>query len=219
MRVRNKLALFLLLGVLAVACSENTNTQAAFDNERDRAGAGTRERPYESAMELAEQISERQTTGRSLEAVIVGRITAVEPGASFTWIMDEEIGEASRVELPFGDEEAMVNTAHLIVEVLEHLTPGDDRSETSVTVGIVVNADVKFDAIKADYESLDEVVLFLRPSAVFDYRPDIRSIYEDGALIGTLAEDGTVRFPLLAEPGRLLAGDDVIDLDVLRANR
>lgn len=189
----------------------------AFDHIAHRTDSSSRVRPYSSIIELRDLVIERKESGVGNELIVVGEITAVNKGASFSWDADDEGNEVT-TQLPFGDDRAMGHTIHLTVDVSEVIAPQIEERLGEITVGLVVDSGIGFDSVNNDYSDLGTVVLFLRQSAVFDYEPGIYGIFEDGALMGVLKDDGTLRFPALLNPEALLDGNRTIPLAALRTN-
>ncbi len=124
------------------------------------------------------------------EAVVVGRITDVEPGFAFYPTSDQPDG----VVTDFSDARAMWKTIHLNVAVEEQLG-GDGVGET-VTVRYSIDASDDFDAMKQGLLSLGTVVLPLTHVPADSYDPSMYWIGESGALL-TRVIDGQLRIPAL----------------------
>ena len=212
-KARIKLLLILVLGILLPASCGSDGE--ALEHIAHRADSASRVRPYSSVTELRDLITERKESGIGNELVVVGEITEVQRGASFSWDVDD-LGREVTTQYPFGDDRAMGHTIHLTVAVSEVIAPPSEVSIERITVGLVIGSGIGFDAVENDYSDLGTVVLFLTQSAVFDYEPGIYGIFEGGALMGVLKNDGTLRFPTLLEPEVLLGGNRTIALDTLR---
>ena len=210
-----KIPLVLAFGVMLLASCGGVRDGEALEHVAHRADSSSRVRPYSSVTGLRDLVIERKESGVGNELIVVGEITAVDQGASFSWDVDDEGNEVT-TEYPFGDDNAMGHTVHLTVDVSEVIAPDAEEEPAQITVGLVVDSGVSFDAVENDYSSLGTVVLFLKQSAVFDCEPGIYGIFEDGALMGVLQDDGTLRFPTLSKPEVLLNGDRTIALDSLR---
>ncbi len=213
-KARTKLLLVLVLGILLPASCGSDGE--ALEHIANRADSGSRVRPYSSVTELRDLVIERKESGVGNELVVVGEITEVQRGASFSWDVDDTTDTVVKTQYPFGDDRAMVHTIHLTVAVSEVIAPPSEENIGTITVGLAVDSGIGFDAVENDYSDLGTVVLFLTQSAVFDYEPGIYGIFEGGALMGVLKNDGTLRFPTLLEPEVLLGGNRSIALDTLR---
>ncbi len=110
----------------------------------------------------------------------------------------------------------MGHTVHLTVAVSEVVAPPTEESMETITVGLVFDSNISFDTIQNDYSTLGTIVFFLKQSPIFDYKPGTYAIIEDGALMGVLKSDGTLRFPTMLEPEVLLGGKQTIELSKLR---
>ena len=158
---------------------------------------------------------ERKASGVGEELVVLGTITGVNRGASFSWDADDA-GNETTTQYPFGDGRAMGHTVHLTVAVSEVVAPPTEESMETITVGLVFDSNISFDTIQNDYSTLGTIVFFLKQSPIFDYKPGTYAIIEDGALMGVLKSDGTLRFPTMLEPEVLLGGKQTIELSKLR---
>ena len=211
---RAKLLLILVLGILLPASCGSDGE--ALEHIAHRADSGSRVRPYSSLIELRDLVIERKESGVGNESVVVGTITEVSRGGSFSWDVNDTTDTVVKTQYPFGDDRAMVHTIHLTVDVSEVIAPPSKKNIGTITVGLAVDSEIGFDSVENDYSDLGTVVLFLTQSAVFDYEPGIYGIFEGGALMGVLKNDGTLRFPTLLEPEVLLGGNRTIALDTLR---
>ena len=92
--------------------------------------------------------------------------------------------------------------------------PNDEPQMAALNVGLAVDSTLDFDSVKTTYESAGDVVVFIEPSAVFDYEAGLLGIMEDGALFAIKSADGVLQFPSLAEP-EVLIPDRTITVDAL----
>ena len=212
---KQKTVLALVFGALLLVSCGGPRDGEAFEHVAHRADSSSRVRPYSSITDLRDLVIARKEAGVGSELIVLGTITAVNKGASFSWDVDDEGNEVT-VQFPFGDDRAMGHTVHLTVSVSEVIAPQVAESLDEITVGLVVDAGIGFDAVKNDYSGLGTVVLYLKQSAVFDYEPGIYGIFEDGALMGELKDDGNLQFPALLDPETLLDGNRTIPLDSVR---
>ncbi len=132
--------------------------------------------------------------------VVQGHVTAVAEGASYR----DEIGTdgARSVQLPFDSPDA---TWRMIVLTIEVENDFDPTTETPETVGLGVTFDGGADAknILSAFEGQHVLVVLERPGA---FPPAdtlrIRIAAHSGALLGFVAEDGSISMPLLGEDER-----------------
>lgn len=169
----------------------------AFDDTRNGFKTYDVEGRYSSVNDLV-KASMSQASGGGLDAVVIGSVVAVEPGRSLTWNITDDGDE--RVELPFGDDESMIDTFHLTVEVTDVVVQGVgvDIARGELSVGVGHNPDVSLDNVTHDYEGVGEVVFFLRAdSPRYDYADDMWSIDYNDSLLGRVGDDGEIDFPLI----------------------
>lgn len=186
--------------VLLTACGSEVESGLAFADVTEFSEAGSAQYPYDSFESLTRLVSERAESDGGM-MIITGRITAVDPGASFTWAVEDEEADArgeQRTQLKYGDKESWIDTIHLQVEVDSHIA--GPKAPATLTVGVAMNPGIGIDAARKDYGSLDSLVFFLRKSPVFDYEPELWGVIQDGSLMGELDESGTITFPLVDEP-------------------
>lgn len=127
--------------------------------------------------------------------VVQGHVTAVAEGASYR----DELGTdgARSVQLPFDSPDA---TWRMIVLTIEVENDFDPTTETPETVGLGVTFDGGADAksMLSAFEGQHVLVVLERPGA---FPPAdtlrIRIAAHSGALLGFVAEDGSVSMPLL----------------------
>jgi len=187
----------------------------ALNHIAHRADSASRVRTYSSLTELRDLVIERKASGVGEELVVLGTITGISRGASFSWNADDA-GNETTTQYPFGDDRAMGHTVHLTVAVSEVVAPPTKENLETITVGLVFDSNIGFDTIQNDYSTLGTIVFFLKQSPIFDYKPGTYAIIEDGALMGLLKGDGTLHFPTMLEPEVLLDGKQTIELDKLR---
>lgn len=136
--------------------------------------------------------------------VVVGEFIDATPGAGF-------LGTGKRIG--YGDKRAAWHTMHAEFRVDEVIAgPSGER----VTVGWPSNGtdvDKNLDGLI----SLGRVVLFLTPSAVYDYDEDLLAVAEDGAFIATVAPHDELALPLIAHSRGAVLLERVGTLAELRA--
>ena len=184
---------------------------------RSRSMMGSRERTYKSILEAMPNVvfvGPEGNRGSASEAVLIGSVVDVTPGASFVW---DEVG-TTRTELPFNDEQAMSSTIHVEMKIDQQIavSPGVVLGPT-VSFGLALGPFVDVEAAVAELKGLGTILVFLHEhSPVFDYDKSLLSVLEDGAFLGLVAEDGTVTFPAMdpvAVPVLVPAG---LTVDTLR---
>ncbi len=208
------IAAILAVAVFSAACSGSEGSGEALADIRSRSETSSYERIYDSIPDLVELIVERHDSDKELGTVITGTISSVEKGAGFRWELTEDGNEEKRIELPYGDPEAMINTVHATIKVEELLAPHSDRRDTEFIFGLAFSPRVPFEAAVGDLKGLGDVVVFLDSSPVFDYRPGLYGVVENGQLIGVAQKDGSVDFPLAEDE---LTGSDVT-IDLLKSS-
>lgn len=188
-------AFFLSALISVSACASDAGSGEALEDLRSRSETSTYERPYDSVGELIDLIVARHEDGPELGTVVRGTISAVEPGAGFRWDLSENGDNEVRVQLPYGDAEAMINTVHATIKVEEFLAPHSDLRDTEFQFGLAFSPRVPLEAAVADLTNLGEVVVFMDSSPVFDYQPGLHGVMENGQLIG-IVNNGNVEFPI-----------------------
>lgn len=173
----------------------------AFDSIRDDQGTADRERVYGSWEDLLGQGRTNADMGDAVDLIVGGDVVEVRSGRSYTWELDENGENERRIELPFDDTQAMIDTFHLAVEVTAVIAASDNRHSVGdrVQVGIALDPDVTLEDVKADFGDLEGAVFFLQDSPVFDYEDSVYGIVEDGALVAIPDEDGDLVFTLLED--------------------
>lgn len=212
-------ALTLTVSSIALAaCSENNTDPSVAELIADRTHAVSRAPvPYTSVIEAMPNVL-YQVDGREelriSDAYVVGTIIDVQEGRSFRW--NENSNSSERIEVPFNGEDAQVSTIHLIIRVDRSIiAPGQpDIADSSVTLGLALNAPVAIDAAREDLlKGGPVVVLLVRSSPVFDYDPTLWAILDDGEFLGNVPHDGSVSFPILVERGLVPDGLTIEQLE------
>lgn len=180
----------------------------------------TRERVFDSPVEALPSVVHVDAQGRSVTAsdvVVVGTFEEVNEGRGFSWDIDD-LGEEIRLEHPYGDEQAWINTIHVTLRVEEVIDAAADqqvRPGELLTIGIALDHPVSLSAATNEMKGLGKVVVYLVRSAVYDYDPTVWAILEDGGFIGTVDQDGNISFQLLsADEG--ISGREGLNLTDLR---
>ena len=198
---------------LAACGSAQQGNGETFDALRARMQSADFVRNYDSVGQAVAMTAAGGPSAPAL-AVVRGDVTAVEPGVSKSWELNDD-GEETTI-LPFGDEAAESSTYHLTIEVDEVIARGPtaDLGRTLV-VGIALPPSLaNLDQVRADFEQIDDAVFFVNESRVYDYKSDVLGISENGTLIG-FVNDGSVTYPLLEAPDSFTA--DGSDLAALQA--
>lgn len=216
---RLRVATALLLACAALSACAETDPEPAESpppgnavgalHQRYLASAGAR--PFDQLSDLLENTLYRmgEAPARPLtKAVVVGRVTDVEPGRGFRIEGDDA---AEGIETDFDDPRALWRTVHMTVAVDSVVSGEIDRDP--VTVGLAFDAaSPSLDQITRDLESLGTVLLFLNHSPVFDYDPGVYGTVLDGALLATVDDQGNIRLPVLDgdEQEQLLTGSATV---------
>lgn len=201
---RGRPALLCGSALLLTACSAG-GTGQAFDALRDGQEGASRERTYTSLSEVVAEIDTGRPGARPAEALVVGRVASVEPGIARSW---DVLADGERVnELRWDDPATQARTFHLHVQVREVIdaAPGVPVGDW-VTVGISFPPETTEADVNGSFIAGYDLVLFLTKTPVFDYHPQVWAVTEDAALVGIVADDGSVSFPLLDEGDPIIGG-------------
>jgi hypothetical protein len=189
------LAAVCLTATLVAACTagEADDSSYAVDQLTARAHRTLKIRPYDSVADLMPTVSYVEPDGTrraGTEAMVLGRIIAVEPGRAFTF------SEQGRAEVPFTSPKAESRTVHLRVAVAERL--GSAPGPKVVTVGLAVGGATDIRRFGDGLRDLGLVLLPLQDAGpVFRYDPTMYSIAEDGDLLMTVSPSGQIDLPAL----------------------
>lgn len=130
------------------------------------------------------------------DLVVIGHITAVEPGTAWVLPDDPALEDGpndGQTQVPF-DADAAWRTVHATITVERSLTPGLEPSE--VTAGISIGGGVDVDLFSQGLVDLGRAVFFLdADSAVFSYDPNLYAIGANGSLVATIADNGALALP------------------------
>lgn len=203
-RMARSLTLALVASALA-GCGDDSATPTVLDLIAQRTHAVTRAAvPYTSVLEAMPNVVYLVNGTDELrisDAYATSSVVAVDAGRSFYWKEDPD--SSTRVEVPFNDDEAQVSTLHLTVAVERAIVaPGQPEiANSTISVGLVLNAPLDLDAARKELTGNGSVVVLLlvRSSLVFDYDPTVWAILDDGEFFGLVSSNGTVSFPALAE--------------------
>lgn len=128
------------------------------------------------------------------DAVVVGRVAAVEPGAGFRVEGEDAPGG---IQVDFEDDRALWHTVHVHVDV-DQVVSGDAVEGTTVTVGFALGTPATFDKIADGFLAMGDLLLFLLGgSPVFEYDPSIYATMDDGALLALVDPEGRITLPVL----------------------
>ena len=137
------------------------------------------------------------------DVLVVGRITAVEPGLGFRDKYQEEplppdaqvVGDG--VVVDFDDPAAQWRTMTLTVEVTEVF--GGALDERQIRVGFGAPS-LPFEKTRTAFLALGRVALPLfAHSAVYAYDDSLWAVTEDGNLLAVVADDGSLALPFALE--------------------
>lgn len=217
-RCRTRAVTLAVLAIAVAACGKTSADPSVVELIADRTHALTRAPvPYTSVVEATPSVLYLvygREELRMSDAYVVGTIIDVQEGRSFNWA--EGTNSSERIEVPFNIADAKVSTVHLVIKVDRSIVaPGHpDIDQTTVTVGLALNAPVAVDAARKDLSTGGSVeVLLVRSSPVFDYDPALWAILDDGEFLGRVSVEGTVSFPTLAERGLVPEGLTIEQLE------
>lgn len=142
------------------------------------------------------------------EAVVLGRVVAVEPGRGF-WISGEDAPDG--IETTFQDPRALWRTVHVHVDVQSVLSgsvPGD-----RIVVGFAFGPQTPLSRVRDGFEAFGDVLFFLNRSPVFAYDTSLYGVVQDGAVVGVVDGDGRIQLPAMEddEAAQLLRGSSTVD--------
>lgn len=178
---------FLLVGFVLSACGGASD--GAFDVIRSRQDAAN----YEFDFTIPDLLD---GTDDGDPMVLEGTISAVDEGVGMTWTFENESGPETQVILPFGNDDAMVNSAHVTLEVEHVIIGGTDETNVGGHVRFGLAVDDEGD-VKALGEGLpgQNVIVFLRRSPVFDYDEALYGVVVDGGLLCRRGESHPMECP------------------------
>lgn len=179
---------------LLAACS--TGGRGAVEVLRDRHEAAGGDRVYDSLDDLLGNTRYRfgAADPRPLTvAVVAGRFESAAPGRAFTVPGGDAPGGQAT---DFDDRDAVWKTVEGVF-VVDHVVSGDASEGDSLTVGFAFDPDIDVHRVDRDLRSLGRTLLFLNRSAVFADDPSVHGTADDGALVATVAADGTLALPAL----------------------
>ncbi len=164
------------LGVLLAACSATTDD--AFDV------IGERQTNADYDLGPSTIIDFLDGAGDTQPLVVEGTITRVDDGVGMTWALDERGENEQRTILSFGNDDAMVRSAHLTLDVERVIAspPQTTVADGAVRFGLTVDDTADVDVLR-DGLIDQHVVVFLRRTAVFDYEDDLYGVVVDGSLL------------------------------------
>lgn len=126
-------------------------------------------------------------------AVVAGRFESAAPGRAFTVPSGDAPGGQAA---DFDDDDAVWKTVEGVF-VVDHVVSGDASEGDRLTVGFAFGPDIDVDSVDRDLRALGRTLLFLNRSPVFAYDPSVHGTADDGALVATVAADGTLALPAL----------------------
>ena len=92
------------------------------------------------------------------------------------------------IELPYGDDEAVVESVHLTFAIEDELAPHPGDGGGEITIGLIFDPGFDLDRIEKDYLGLGRAVVVLEQSPVFAYKPGVYGILDDGLMVGRIDE-------------------------------
>lgn len=140
--------------------------------------------------------------------VVQGRVTAVAEGASYR----DEVGPdgARSAQLPFDSPDATWRMIVLTIDVENDFDPTTEAPET-VRLGVTFDGGADAKSMLSAFEGQHVLAVLDRPGA-FSADQTVRTAARSGALLGFVAEDGSISMPLLGEEERdYLIGLTTID--------
>ena len=182
--------------VLALLAACSTGGSGALEALRDRHAAAGRTRVYDSLDDLLGNTRYRFGTAdrRPLTlAVVAGRFESAAPGRAFTVPGDDAPGGQAT---DFDDDNALWKTVEGVF-VVDHVVTGDASEGERLTVGFAFGPQIDADRVQRDLQGLGRTLLFLNKSPVFAYDRSVHGTADDGALVATVAADGTLALPAL----------------------
>lgn len=196
--------------VVASACGSDAararepsqvDLRATVEHLSGRADMGDRLLPYASFEEILPNVSYRyddEEPFRFSESLLVGEVVGAAPGRGRKQAADER-ESPDGVVTEFRDPAAVSRTLHLEVAV-HRVLAGPELPRKVVRVGLAIGANVDPDVVVRGLRALGTIALPLtKSSPVFSYDTDLYSIVQDGALVVSVGEDGTLDLPF--KPG------------------
>lgn len=141
------------------------------------------------------------------ELLVLGEIIDVTEGVGF-WPAGKPDSATDVRQVDFDDERAMWRTLHLTVRVDREVDSDGGPKVDEVRVVWTIDGraygrgdgDEQLPTIKTALRELGPVVMLLQHNATADYGPNLLAIVEGGALLATVADDGSISFPFM-DPG------------------
>ncbi|MEO8510394.1 MAG: hypothetical protein ABI534_04050 [Chloroflexota bacterium] len=130
--------------------------------------------------------------------VVEGQVTAVAEGASYR----DEVGPdgARSAQLPFDSPDATWRMIVLTIDVENDFDPTTEAPET-VRLGVTFDGGADAKSMLSAFEGQHVLAVLDRPGA-FSADQTVRTAARSGALLGFVAEDGSISMPLLGEDER-----------------
>lgn len=144
--------------------------------------------------------------------VVQGQVTAVAEGASYR----DEVGPdtARSVQLPFDSPEATWRMIVLTIDVKNDFDPTAEAPET-VRLGVTFDGGADAKSMLSAFQGQHVLAVLDRPGA-FSADPTVRTAGRSGALLGFVAEDGSISMPLLGDEERAYL-DGLTTIDAVSA--
>ena len=186
-------------GAIALACvllSSCTAGPGTLDALRERGSGGGSTRPYDSLDDLLSNVEYQWSVGRPeplTVAVVVGRFESAGPGGAFG-VAGGDAPDGQPADFDAADATWKTVEATFVVD---EVISGAVNSAERVQVGLAFGPDIDPSGVADDLRRLGRSVLFLNRSPVFSYNPQLYGTVADGALLATVADDGTLALPAL----------------------
>jgi|GEM_PF-990219 len=129
------------------------------------------------------------------EGVIIGTVTAAEPGRAYTMGGSDAAGGT---EVAFDDDAALWRTLTVTVAVERTFGPRLDGAD-QIRFGIPLDGAQDAHGAMNELAALGRVIVVLDPQGRFAYDPDLYGVHWDGAFLGLVGDDGRFEFPALAD--------------------
>lgn len=148
--------------------------------------------------------------------IVEGQVTAVAEVASYR----DEVGPdtARSVQLPFDSPEATWRMIVLTIDVKNDFDPATEAPEP-VRLGVTFDGGADAKSMLSAFEG-QHVLAVLDRTGAFSADQTVRTAGRSGALLGFVAEDGTISMPLLGEEERdYLNGLTTIDAVIAESEK
>lgn len=189
----------------ATACASPSPSAAPTADEnyvitrlQERSEMVSGSRPFNDLTDLLTNVSFSLADGTPApltEAVVVGRIQKVEKGRSF-YVEGADASEG--IESAYDDSRGLWRTVHVTL-LVDTSVSATAKADSTVIVGFAFGADATFAEISDSFLAMQDLLLFLTETPVFDYAPDVWGTVADGALLGLVSSDGNISLPVQSQ--------------------